>query len=108
MRNLTVDRVRPVDADNRADSDRGLERCPEMEFMRSVRLPLSCYHPSKRFRHDVALRNSSVSRIPYAILSHRPSGSESGEASAMIHRDISVTRSEMSAVTAASALTRPK
>lgn len=39
------------------------------------------YHPV------IALKNSSQSRTPYTILSHRPSGNASGEASARTQRE---------------------
>ena len=40
-----------------------------------------------------AFRNSSQSRMPYTILSHRASGSASGVASARIQREIGSARS---------------
>src|SRR4029079_2561793 len=102
MRNVAFDSMPTVDANDCADSNRTIERGPEMKLMRSVRLPLRRDYPSKRVRHYIALKNSSVSRIPYAILSQRPSGSASGAPSAIIHREISSARDEISSVIDAS------
>ena len=40
VRDLPVHRVRAIDAHDRADADRRIERRPEMEFVRRVRLAL--------------------------------------------------------------------
>src|SRR6202171_3811153 len=58
--------------------------------------------------HEMALRNSSQSQTPYAILSHRPSGSESGVVSAMTHLDISLARSNGRSRSDTSTRTRPQ
>src|SRR5687768_12973464 len=88
VRDVTIDRVRAVDSHDGSDSDGTIERCPEMELVRSVGLSLSRDDSSERLGHEIALRNSSASRIPYAILSQRPSGSASGAPSARSQRDI--------------------
>ena len=110
VRDLSVDRLRAIDAHNRADSDRRIDRRPEMELVWSIWLSLGRDDATKRgscFAHEIALRNSSQSRMPYDILSQRPSGSASGLVSAMIQRDTSSARSEERSDSADSTRTRP-
>src|SRR2546423_127915 len=95
VRDLTIDRLRSVDTNDRPDADRRIDRCPEMEFVRSVRLFLRRDHATERtsyFIHEIALRNSSQSLTPYDILSHRPSGRANGLVSASTQREISSAR----------------
>src|SRR6185369_6540930 len=64
-RNLAVDRIRSVDTDDRPDSNWRIERSPEMKFVRSVGTPLGGHDTTKQqTTNEIALRNSSVSRIP--------------------------------------------
>ena len=100
--------MRAFDAHDRADADRRVERRPEMELVRRVRLPLGrddrgravrrsmrrwigmlrvARSPELRCKYAVTMRiidsraagmaaprYSSQFRIPYTIVSHRPSG----------------------------------
>src|SRR6202165_502176 len=108
VRNLPIHRLRPIHADNRADADGRVDRRPEMKLVRGVGLPLRRDYASQCFAHEMALRNSSQSLTPYAILSHRTSGSERGVVSAMIHLDISLARSDGRARSATSTRTQPQ
>ena len=71
---------------------------PEMELVRRVRLVARWRRRGRAVRdggcgHVTARpRNSSQSRMPYTILSHRASGIASGDASARIHRETSSAR----------------
>src|SRR5687767_12314362 len=107
VRNTPVKRMRSVYADDSTDANRTIERSPEMKLVRSVRLPLSCDDTTEWSSHEIARRNSSASLIPYAILSHLPSGRASGAPSARIHRDISSAFAEISSERADSTRTRP-
>src|SRR4051812_31496552 len=78
-----------------------------MELVRSVRLSLCSDYAAQCFGHEIALRNSSQSRTPYAILSQRPSGSDSGVISAITQRDTSSARSRARSVSAISTRTSP-
>ena len=64
VRDLPVDRLRTVDAYDCADPHRRIDRRPEMEFVRSVGLSLGRYYAAQCFAHEIALRNSSQSRMP--------------------------------------------
>ena len=105
--------MRAFDAHDRADADGRIQRRPEMEFVRRVGLSLGGDDAAERRRarlwmeqttmqsenrscsagirsaarhHITARRNSSQSRIPYTMLSHRASGNATGETSARIRR----------------------
>src|SRR4051812_2702249 len=107
VRNLAVDRMCAVDAHDGPDADRRIDRRPEMEFVRSVWLPLGRYDAAQCFAHEMALRNSSQSRIPYDILSQRPSGSARGDVSDSTQREISSARSAGLSHSATSTRTNP-
>ena len=64
VRNLSVHRLCAIDAHDRSDSHRRIDRRPEMKLVRRIGLPLRCDYSAKRFAHEIALRNSSQSRTP--------------------------------------------
>src|SRR5438045_9538863 len=78
-----------------------------MEFVWSVWLSLGRDDAAQCFTHEIALRNSSQSRMPYDILSQRPSGSERGDISFITHREISFALSVSRSESAISTRTKP-
>src|SRR5712671_5847220 len=64
VRDLPVHRVCAIDAYDRPDSDGRIDRRPEMEFVGSIGLPFRRNDAAKGFAHEIALKNSSTSRIP--------------------------------------------